>query len=202
VRTWAVAGTIVAAMADLAACANQKTQGGPVPVADHASPTSTSSTTTKTVPPPVTTTTPPAPPPDILGPQGFGQIKLGMTKSQALATGELVVNDPSSDEHCTGYDLKAFPTPPEEVSVYISPNNGVVAIFATKAMHTPEGIALGSTLAKVKAAYPEVAQEDPNPEDPEYLPTVPGNPKAQYRISFENNKVAGLGIEQNQDCFD
>jgi hypothetical protein len=197
------AGTVVAAILGLTtACLDHTTRGAAVPATTLGpTPTSTTGTTTETTTAQPTTTAPP--PPVTLGPRGFGDITLGMTKSAALATGELVINDPSSEDHCTGYDLTAFPTPPEEASVYISPTSGVVAIFAATTMRTPEGIGLGSTLASVKATYPEVGRQDPKPDDPEYLPAVPGNPQARYRISFDGTVVAGLGIEQlHEDCFD
>ncbi|MER7498856.1 hypothetical protein AB0L05_07090 [Nonomuraea pusilla] len=132
-----------------------------------------------------------------LGPYGYGAVKLGMTAKQAQATGEVVKKMPGNGG-CSGWDLKKFPNPKDAVGVYVSPRKGVAAIFAAKGMTTPEGIALGSTVKRLKAVYPRIKQDFHG----YYVITVPGNKKAYYSFGVTRGKVTEYGIALNdQDCF-
>jgi hypothetical protein len=132
-----------------------------------------------------------------LGPYGYGAVKLGMTVKQAKATGQVVSKMPGGGG-CSGWDLKKFPTPKDEVGVYISPRVGLAAIFAAKEMRTPEGIKIGSTLDRLKAAYPKIKKDIHG----HYGITVPGNRKAHYTFGVTRGKVTEYGIAlKKQDCF-
>ncbi|MGR6919685.1 hypothetical protein ACU635_36100 [[Actinomadura] parvosata] len=132
-----------------------------------------------------------------LGPYGYGAVKLGMTAKQAKATGGVVSKLPGGGG-CSGWDLKEFPTPKDQIGVYISPRVGVAAIFAAKGMKTPEGIKIGSTLQRLKTAYPKIKKDFHG----YYVITVPGNKKAYYTFGVTRDKITEYGIAlKKQDCF-
>ncbi len=141
--------------------------------------------------------TPSTPPDYTLSADGYGKLRLGMTVDQAKATGELGAK--KAGDNCQGYDLAAFPTEADTVSVYFSQQHGLVGIFANDMMATKEGIKLGSTIQQVKAAYPKAAEAENG-----ITVDVPGSTTAYYTIGItENTKnVAELGLAtKNQDCF-
>jgi hypothetical protein len=133
----------------------------------------------------------------MLGPYGYGAVKLGMTVKQATATGKIVKKRPGNGG-CSGWDLKAFPTSKNEVGIYLSPKVGLAAIFAAKGMKTPENIRIGSTRKQLKAAYPRIRKDVHD----FYVTKVPGNKKAYYTFTVSRGKVVQYGIAlNNQDCF-
>jgi len=177
----------------------QPAAGGPTTTS-----TTTTSTTTTSAPPaahtetPRSTTTRPAPAAKTLGPLGYGALTLGMTAEQALATGLIVQDMEGTGPGCTGYHLIDRPTPPDNWSVVISPNYGLVAIIDKTGIPTPEGTAVGSTFAQTKAAYPDITAY-PN----EHRAAVPGNTKAIYTFSFGlDHRLNHLALEDpRQDCY-
>ncbi|WP_260615983.1 hypothetical protein [Microbispora sp. KK1-11] len=131
-----------------------------------------------------------------LGPYGYGAVKLGMTAKQAQRTGKIVKK--LGGEGCTGWDLKAHPTPKDRVGLFISKKLGVAAIFAFKGARTPEGVGIGSTMKQLKKAYPHI--ETPAGGFP--VAAVPGNRKAAYYFLLSHGKVYEMALTlKNQDCF-
>jgi hypothetical protein len=135
----------------------------------------------------------------MLGPTGYGALKLGQNVKKAVETGLIGKKKSGDFGKCSGYDLKKFPTGKGDANVYISPKRGVVAIFVDKGVKTPEGIGIGSTLKQVKEAYPRLKGRFHGL----YTAPVPGDKKAHYYINFNEKKgtVNGLGLVLNkQDC--
>lgn len=168
-------------------------------------PTTTGTTTTSAspaahtgTPRSMTTTTRLAPAAKTLGPLGYGALTLGMTAEQALATGLIVPDMEGTGPGCTGYDLADRPTPPDNWSVVISPNYGLVTINDKTGIPTPEGIAVGSTFAQTKAAYPDITAYTN-----EHRAAVPGNTTAIYTFSFgPDHRLNHLALEDpRQDCY-
>ncbi|MDQ0378053.1 hypothetical protein [Amycolatopsis thermophila] len=88
----------------------------------------------------------------VLGPTGYGKLRLGMTFDEAKATGMLAGAGTAPDQ-CATYRLTEGTG--NIASVTISPSGGVVAFTATGA-RTPENTGTGSTVAELRNAYPDL----------------------------------------------
>lgn len=137
-----------------------------------------------------------APPPStsvVLGPYGWGRLRLGMSESEAVATGEFDLDEGVSGAPCHRYWLANTHGAP----VDISPAYGVARITAKSGVHTPEGIGVGSTDDEVRAAYPGATFADY-----EFTVPVPGNPKAVYVLNTDSSeKIFALRLElKTSDC--
>lgn len=145
------------------------------------------------------------PQPAVLGPDGFRALKLGMTRIQAIQTGEITIAKLPATAlapGCIGFDLTANRKPnPNRVDGYISAKYGVVAVWAPAGVRTPQGIGVGSTLTEVKQAYPSIDVTKTLDGGPTVRP--PGNPQAVYQLPYgAGDKVTSLSlISQSQDCF-
>ncbi|MEV0388819.1 hypothetical protein [Nonomuraea sp. NPDC050643] len=132
-----------------------------------------------------------------LGPYGYGTLKLGMTAAKARATGRITRKTVGDSPRCTGWDLKENPYGEYRVGVYISKRRGLAMIVAPPGLRTPQGIGLGSSRTRLKAAYPRLRR------GPGGYPTadVPGNRQAFYIFHVSDNKVAGMSLVlAKQDC--
>ena len=141
----------------------------------------------------------------VLGPDGFGALKLGMTSKQATATGLITPWRGTAAAGCSLYsNLKAAPA--EHGNVMFAGSLGVEIIEAYGDVRTPEGIHIGSSKAAMLKAYPDwVNAELPdNPHaDGRGYPTVPGNSKAVYRIFTRNSKVVEITLQYgNENCYE
>lgn len=144
---------VVAAAFGLTACTSGGTTDAQQPPA--------STTSTPSVPPPTSvvteqvteTVTKPALPPakPVLDGSGYGQLKMGMPRQQALATGLIGPNeDPNAGTGtCTVHKLKGA-----DLIVHISSRFGVSTINFTKEM-AATGVGAGSKVSEIAKAYPE-----------------------------------------------
>jgi hypothetical protein len=146
----------------------------------------------------------------VLGPRGLGSLRLGMSSTQASATGLVGKwTNPATGESVESGDcsvtahLKAAPG--DAGKVYSGKNLGVQVINAYGSVRTPEGIRIGSSKSALFAAYPgwkNAADEDPH-ADGRGLVDVPGNSKAYYRIVTLNGKVVQLALQdKHQSCYE
>jgi hypothetical protein len=145
-----------------------------------------------------------------LGPTGLGQVKLGQSLHDALATGAVTPIAGADDACLVRGRFKA--TPPadpdslaDDAGLIFAGSLGVTAIYAYAGVSTPEGIHLGSSYADMKKAYPSwhsVYGADDNP-DGRGLVSVPGNAGAVYRIATHGGVVISLAIQfQHQNCYE
>jgi hypothetical protein len=135
----------------------------------------------------------------VLGPDGVGDLKLGMSLQAALGTGLLTGKSAVDPGGCdAGYRLKST----ANSVIWVSADKKIIAIGAEAA--TPEGITVGSSRADVKRAYPKYNHvSDPEPMDGRGLAAVPGNSKAQFRIMIEDDKVTSVTLQSTeQGCYE
>lgn len=132
----------------------------------------------------------------VLGPTGLGELRIGMTRKKAVATGGLGA---VSDGDCGSANLKAAES--GAYQVVFSEAEGLIYIPAFGDVATPEGIRLGSTPTRVQRAYPDFAARD----DANGLDNRTGTglaysgfndefPDVHYRFGFKNGKLTELAI--------
>ncbi|GAA3435236.1 hypothetical protein [Kutzneria kofuensis] len=133
----------------------------------------------------------------VLGPNGFGAIKVGMSVAQAKATGK--VGAPvGGNDLCRGYNWAYSPGP----VLIMSTKYGVYAVPGTApGAHTPEGIKIGSTPDEVLAAYPDAVPGHHNTVDTYTVPT--SNPANQYVFGVRDGHVVGMSVQSvdPHDCI-
>lgn len=130
----------------------------------------------------------------VLGPQGYKKLQLGQSERAAEKTGLLV--DKERGSTCDFYYLKRSEGRPNVGGgVFVDRSEGVAVISGTNRSRTPEGVAMGSGLKKVKAAYPGLSPVKHN--DSVYQSPVPhGESGSHYRFSVdEHDKVSDFALE-------
>jgi hypothetical protein len=154
---------------------------------------------------PVTTTWPVPPAPltgtgYLLGPDGYGPVRLGMSFTEAKAAGLVRDGDPPSGSECHPYEL--YVAGAADGYVHISGDRGVESIAPQRRMTTPEGLTIGADPAKVTALYPGIDLSFLK-ELPRAMARVPGNATAVYRIGFQNGVVERIGLQlADEKCFE
>ncbi|WP_208467148.1 hypothetical protein [Actinoplanes flavus] len=136
----------------------------------------------------------------VLGPDGAGPLKLGMTLKQALATG-VVSKVGSTGDTCSGdYWLE---TDDGNAQLHFKGGHGLVAISAYWGTRTVEGIEFNSSYAEVLEAYPDFAMViGGNAEFAYGEVDVPGNRDATYNIRVQHNLVDRIDLEmRGEACY-
>ncbi|MFE9689871.1 hypothetical protein [Micromonospora sp. NPDC005806] len=186
----------------------------PMP-ADTPSVTVTASSSGEPSPSPTASGSPTATPSDtaapsdkpvlVLGPDGFGALKLGMSKKKAEVTGMISDFANPNPQVSTGCPARAEFKGDGDTAVWWSTRLGVAAIVPPTDIKTAEGIGVGSSRASVVDAYPTWRGIDGTPHNDEGrgLVPVPGNPDAVYRIEVQNGKVRSITLQlAHQDCYE
>jgi hypothetical protein len=114
----------------------------------------------------------------VLGPFGIGPLQLGMSESEAVATGAL--GPPSPGGACHSYPVNG-----PGVTAEISPSAGLTSFVASSGARTPEGVTIGTSRAEVVRLY-SLQQSRGIAVETAYA-DAPGNPAAQYAFSFNGN---------------
>jgi hypothetical protein len=138
--------------------------------------------------------------PEVLGPTGLGALKLGMSPDDAYATG--LITKPSGG---TGCDLKAgLVGSAATEGVWFTSDNRLSAIPAYGDIATPEGVHLGSTVDKLRAAYPAYMAIDEGQEaDDRGYTDVPGHSNLQYRVETRGGVVVSLTLQSKaHGCYE
>lgn len=140
----------------------------------------------------------------VLGPTALGKLRIGMTVSEARATG-LIVGYRDGGTACGSSTLRGAPT--GAGMVVHSPRRGVVAISAYGSTRTPEGIGIGSALDEVKRAYadlsPSEADDTLNRGSGRLWANLHDGDKVGYRMMIRGKMVVELAIEHvDQDCYE
>jgi hypothetical protein len=185
-----------------AAAAPTVTASSPAP---SSSPSSSSSSSSS--PEPTRTSASPSPSkasaPSVIGPNGFGALKLGMTVKQAEATGLVTKFAGTLGEGCSGTaHLRAS----AKSNVYFGGSLGIEIIDAYPGISTPEGIKIGSSLAALHRTYPEwdnVTADSEQEESGDGRGYAKASSKADYRIVTFKGKVVELTLQyRNQNCYE
>ena len=138
----------------------------------------------------------------VLGPNGLGALKLGMTRADAVKTGLLVADGPVGDDAGCNTDYRPKAAGQADAPVFFS-DRGLVAFTAYPGVATPEGIKLGSTVAAVKKAYPDWEIMTGPGADGRGWAKVPGNSKAVYNISVGDGEVDHMNLQlRTQNCYE
>ena len=192
---------IVAGLLLLTACQPEHQSGDAAP-AGSARPQPSPSTIVETSSPPAaqspsaTRTSTTSKPTAVLGPNGFGALRLGMTRRQAEATGLVDNVDPKADSGCESTKLLGGGS--TSGTVLFNGAAGIVAITAEGPdIKTPEGIHVGSSGADMRRAYPTWRPlSDPDPDNARGYADAPGsNNKAEYNITVRAGTIYYLFLQ-------
>jgi hypothetical protein len=129
----------------------------------------------------------------LLGPDGFGQLKLGMTEQDASVKDVTLVKTGTTDA-CAYYEISGAGVP-LAITAAISNAHGLVMIMPPSAVHTPEGIGFGSTKDDVMKRYPATAVTKSGTFSP-------ASQASTYQFGFDaKGQVEGVVLRStNQDC--
>jgi hypothetical protein len=182
--------------------ATQPTTASMPPVTTEAAPPTSTAPTTSSEPAPAPASPDPEPAALVLGPDGLGSLKLGMSISEAEATGMVEPWDKGWPTTVGCRPLFRLGDDPAGTSaVWYSDTFGIAAIHLEEDVQTAEGITIGSPLAAVEQAYPGW---DHSYHVLRGVAPVPGHPELVYRIAFsEGGNVTQLSLQYyHQDCYE
>jgi hypothetical protein len=131
----------------------------------------------------------------LIGPDGYGRLKLGMTVEQAATQG-VVLAGPQGGNACKTYTFSGTGVP-SGGSALISPNAGVAEISPAASVTTPEGVGRGSMKSDIYSAYPVASEAKPGSV------SAPASGTGTYVFGLDSSgqRVAALGLENpKQDC--
>ncbi|MBM2617864.1 hypothetical protein JIG36_20105 [Actinoplanes sp. LDG1-06] len=146
--------------------------------------------------------------PKVIGPTGYGALKLGMTRDEATATGLITRWAAQPDTNCpwrARLKQTVTGTPSPVNDVYWNKDGGIAAIVVHGTIHTPEGIRIGSTYADVMMAYNNWQNAaDPGVKFGHGTVDVPGNNDAVYRLDISRDgKVTSVALQSKKyGCYE
>jgi hypothetical protein len=138
---------------------------------------------------------PPVPPTPEAQPGRYGTLSLGMSETDALATGSLVEPSTAADpeNRCKAYATKSVP---DSNAVIVSPVRGIVRITLASFAKTPKNVGVGSKVADVKAAYANATQSGFNVVVP-----MDATPAWSYIFESDGSTVTTVFMRLNaNDC--
>jgi hypothetical protein len=131
----------------------------------------------------------------LIGPDGYGKLKLGMSVEQAATQGVMLVG-PQGENVCKTYTFSGSGVP-SGGSAVVSPNAGVAEISPSATVTTPEGVGAGSLKSDVYSAYPDATEVRPGSVS---APTR-GMGRYVFGLDSSGQRVTAMGLENaNQDC--
>jgi len=125
-----------------------------------------------------------------LGPDGFIELRLGMTRQEALTTGRIRVGE--STNGCTGFYLAMYGDGSGLGPHGYFSNDGLAVVHAQGGMHTPEGVALGTPAEEVHRTYPTLRRSDG-------FWVVRASDEADYFFVIEDGAVNFFGLVSSGD---
>lgn len=128
------------------------------------------------------------------GPQGYGAVRLGMTRTDLLALAHTRL---TGDGRCATFTTEATDAGIEPgVSGIIETGRGVSSLTLQAPSSTPEGIGRGASYDAVRAAYPHAEG------DRDLLTAdAPGHPDRSYRFELGPDGVVSVALVlHHQEC--
>jgi hypothetical protein len=121
-----------------------------------------------------------------LGPEGFLELRLGMSQNEALETGRITVG--KSVDGCTGFYLAMYGDGSGlGAHGYFTNGRGLSVIHGQDEMHTPQGIRLGSRGPALEGSYAHLVGS-------ESFLTAPASDRSSYFFIMENGTVVYFGL--------
>lgn len=148
---------------------------------------------------PVTPPTHHAPRSAVLGPTGHDGLEIGMTYAEAMATGDVAEEpgDPGGGPipHLAGH---------LDAGLCLSKEDGLMAIFLGRGMHTPEGLRIGSSVADLVAAYPRARPLSDGALGQPGVFRADATPTTWYEIDVDRGRRVSTVIlrQDHQTCFE
>jgi hypothetical protein len=131
----------------------------------------------------------------LIGPDGYGKLKLGMSVEQAATQGVVLVG-PQGEKLCKTYTFSGSGVP-SGGSAVVSPTAGVAEISPSARVTTPEGVGAGSLKSDVYTAYPGAIEVQPGSVS---APTR-GIGRYVFGLDSGGQRVTAMGLENaNKDC--
>lgn len=129
-----------------------------------------------------------------LDPDGYGNLKLGMTEAEAEAQG-VILTRTGGTEACSSYDVSGSGVP-SPGAIAISINMGLVVIAPSAPVHTPEGIGEGASKSDVYATYADASENQTTGL------SASASPVSTYRFSLDGSEtVENVNLNStDQDC--
>lgn len=128
----------------------------------------------------------------LLGSDGFGAIKLGMSETQIAAQG-VTLTEAQTVASCTVYTAQGSGVP-SVATLMISKAVGLTVVTPEQVAHTAEGIGAGSSKEQVLATYPAAKDESGGV-------VAPATDAADYHFRLGDSGVVQTSLMSvNQDC--
>jgi hypothetical protein len=128
----------------------------------------------------------------LLGSDGFGTIKLGMSETQMAALG-VTLTESQAGASCTVYTAQGSGVP-SAATVVVSKAVGLTVVTPEQVAHTAEGIGAGSSKEQVLATYPAAKEESGGV-------VAPATDAADYHFRLDDSGVVQTSLMSvNQDC--
>jgi hypothetical protein len=121
-----------------------------------------------------------------LGPNGFLELRLGMSRAEAVGTGRISIG--KTVGRCTGFYLAMYGDGSGlGAHGYFSKGRGLSVIHGQDEMHTPQGIRLGSHAWTLQDTYAHLVGS-------ESFMTAPASDRGSYFFIIENDTVSYFGL--------
>jgi hypothetical protein len=128
----------------------------------------------------------------VLTHDGYGSLRLGMTGSEVEATGEAELREGAG---CAGIALTDHGVRQDQVDGFVSPTQGLVALFARPNVRTEEGSRVGDTRQQVQATYGGGIDDSP-------FASYTLGAGTSYVFGFDGDKVVSIALQRDrQDCY-
>lgn len=136
---------------------------------------------------PLSPTPAPLPAASVLTSDGIGQLRLGMSRAEAAATGLLLAAEEDASEECEIYQLKEDP---DSWAMFLGNKLTRISLEGKSRTRTQAGLGLGSKEAEVLATYGSAVEVEPHAYD---------GPDAHYLTIWTRPKTRGIRFETNAE---